>query len=922
MNLGYAGWVTPHPSLFRGSCPRLLALLAAPTLLVGAPAVQSPRAAWRTIPTAHYRIHYPPLLADWAQDVAGRIEGVHAQVTAAVGYESPEVVQVVLADPRQEANGQAVPLMKGPFVTLWRTAPLSDDLHGASVSSWTELVVSHELTHIHHLLRPSRPPGGWRDCFQLPVGPLTLKAPRWVTEGYATLVEGRLTGAGRPHSPLRAAILRQWALMGKLPAYGELNGNRNFLGNNMAYLVGSAYLEWLERQRPAQPDVLQRLWKHLASRRGLTFQAAFKATFGFTPLDGYQRFQAETTHDALEVERRVREQGLRQGELWLRAACGLTDLAVSPDGTRLLARLEDPNRGELDVWSLTAGPKPPRPPRPDPLNQVEDAPPEYHPPKRLARLPALDRQPPQAARWVSDDTIGFQLKHRDAEGMLHRRPALWRLKGGLALAPDPVPPPHWRTLEPVHRDGRWLLIWDGQTVPLPGQAAGRAFVDEPRRQILAACDLDGIWDLVRVPYRGEGADRVFEPAQRLTRTASAAWNPAPSPDGRWLFFTSLDARGMEIRRLDLALPPLGTASAPEPRFLTQATVLPAPVVPGTLPAPVAPPPSHPYDARENQRLELSGAGALTPSGNSCQLGLSGQDLLGRLSWQVLGGFGDGAGPRGATGTVTSTAWAWKPSLQVFTVLERPSLQATAPVDRDQQRRGLEAALAYDDLASPRLWASPVLAWERDQVLPMAAPAWTRTRSLAGLRTGLQALWGRGAWVLTATPALDLYLGSTHADDPGRSASWNAARAALALRLDTPLTGLTLGGAAGRMGGGGVETFHLGGVTTSLVPLSLDLNRLEQPALPAYGAEGSRFLRTRTEVGGAFRAYLEGSALWNAGKPRPAFQRVTGVEFALDLDGPGGEQQAKKIKLRAGVHRPLDGEMRNRTVGTLTLVVRP
>ena len=552
---------------------------------------------------------------------------------------------------------------------------------------------------------------------------------------------------------------------------------------------------------------------------------------------------------------------------------------------------------------------------------MEDAPPEFHVPKRLARLPALDRQVPQWAQWVDDDTIRFQLKHRDAEGMLHRQPALWQPKGGLDLAPAAVPPPRWRTLDPVHRNGRWLLEWDGQTVPLPGQAAGRAFVDEPRRQILAACDLDGIWDLVRIPYQGTGAGRVFEPAQRLTRTASAAWNPAPSPDGRWLFFTSLDARGMEIRRLDLTLPPLPTANAPEPRILAQATVLPAPIIPSTLPAPVAPPPSHPYNARENQRLDLSAAGSITPSGTTSQLGLSGQDLLGRLSWQVLAGFGDGAGPRGATAAMSSTRWLWKPSLQVFSALERPGLQPTAPVDRDQERRGLEAALAYDDLSSPRLWTSPVVAWEQDPQLPRTGPNWTRTRSLAGLRSGLQALWGRGAWVLTATPSLDLYLGSTR-EAFGGTASWNATRAALELRLDTPLTGLTLKGEEGRIGGGSTETFHLGGVTTSLIPLSLDLNRLEQAALPAYTAEGDRFLRTRMAVGGLVRAYLEGSALWNGGQPRPAFQRVAGVEFALDLDGPGGEQQAKKMNLRVGVHRPLDGEMRGRTVGTLTLVVRP
>ena len=41
-------------------------------------------------------------------------------------------------------------------------------------------------------------------------------------EGYATVVEGRLTGSGRPHGDMRASILRRWAQGGKLPSYARL----------------------------------------------------------------------------------------------------------------------------------------------------------------------------------------------------------------------------------------------------------------------------------------------------------------------------------------------------------------------------------------------------------------------------------------------------------------------------------------------------------------------------------------------------------------------------------------------------------------------------------------------------------------------------------------------------------------------------
>jgi hypothetical protein len=66
-----------------------------------------------------------------------------------------------------------------------------------------------------------------------------------VSEGYATYVEGRLTGSGRPYGVMRPAMLRQWALEGRLPTYAQLSSWGDFQGMAMAYLVGSAFLEWL-----------------------------------------------------------------------------------------------------------------------------------------------------------------------------------------------------------------------------------------------------------------------------------------------------------------------------------------------------------------------------------------------------------------------------------------------------------------------------------------------------------------------------------------------------------------------------------------------------------------------------------------------------------------------------------------------------
>ncbi|HEX9009616.1 MAG TPA: hypothetical protein VF804_04555, partial [Holophagaceae bacterium] len=332
--------------------PRILlpCLLALPAL--AAPRVQAPDAAWLTFTTAHYRIHCPAAFEAFGRDAASRVEAIHDRYLGLVGYVYPRPIDILILDPMMTANGMAFPLLRRPFVVLWKTPPEPDSAIG-HLRSWPELVLTHELGHMHHLLWPARKPGPWRRWTEV-LGPVAEKCPRWVIEGYATLLEGKLTGSGRPHGAFRAAVLRQWAREGKLTPYEALDGTKGFLGGAMAYLEGSAYLEWLER-RARDPRVFQGLWKRLASPRKRGFDQAFEATFGFGPKDGYQRFCAEVTHDALELERRAEAGGaLREGEVFTGLDGWTSDLSVSPDGGRLMALVRDPKKPGIYIWDLRA----------------------------------------------------------------------------------------------------------------------------------------------------------------------------------------------------------------------------------------------------------------------------------------------------------------------------------------------------------------------------------------------------------------------------------------------------------------------------------------------------------------------------------------------------------------------------------------
>jgi opacity protein-like surface antigen len=493
----------------------------------------------------------------------------------------------------------------------------------------------------------------------------------------------------------------------------------------------------------------------------------------------------------------------------------------------------------------------------------------------------------------------------------------------VARNPRTVPAPAREFLEPVLRDGTWVLERNGVRVPLPGQAMGRAVVDPARGTLYAACEVDGIWNLVAVPLAGPRGRAAFGPPRILTRTASGAWNPAPTPDGTHLYYTSLDPGGLAIRCLDLALPPLETRPGPEPRILSPRTVVPPPPEPVQLPREAGSPPSHPYDATEDPWIQVAAGATLGPSGTSVQLGASGMDLLGHLSWLILGGGGQDGGPRGVAAGLSSSAFPWRPSVLLFSEEESPSRQAFAPVAEDRARQGAEATLTYSNRGDTPFWVTPVVAAER--VSPRdGAPFARADRTLLGLRGGFSVLSSRGPWGIEATPQVLAFQGSTSADGTQR---WSLLRAGLALRFDTPVLPFVLAGSGGRIAASGTsgyrEVFHLGGITPSLVPEALDSERIAQPALPADLASGDRFLRLRGQAGGAFHLYLEGTAVWDGGQERGPYQRVAGLEYTLRNPlGPLALDAGRRMTLEAGIHRCLDGAMANRTVATLGLVLRP
>ncbi|HEY6064735.1 MAG TPA: hypothetical protein VIY96_01175 [Thermoanaerobaculia bacterium] len=920
---------------------RTVVLSAALALASSTLVAQAPSAPWRTIETAHFRVHFPAPFEPWARRAAGAIESIHERVTEAVGWRPGRPIEVIVGDPQATSNGMAFPFLDRPAVVLWASPPEAESGIGWW-NDWMEDLVVHEVAHIVHLGRPrNRSRGVLARLSPLPVGPVLLKSPRWLSEGYATLIEGALTGSGRPASSFRAMVLRRFAMDGKLPGYAALSSSSGWLGGSMAYLVGSTFLEWLEAREGK--GTLPKLWKRMASRRGGDFPTAFRAVFGRSPSDLYDRFRAEITALAIEEEKRLKSAGLVDGETWQRLEGGTRSLAVSPDGSKLLAR-RDPSRGEtyLAVWptapdaeELRAEEKR-REREAEILKDPEEVADRPEVPARRAprwRLPSMNGFSGENPRWLPDGKgVLFARRAPDREGVLRLDLWQWTPETGAVrrvteladvVEADPAPDGRWaagvrvrygvsdlvavdlasgalRSIAPsagedawrvwshprvspdgstiaalLHSGGRWRLVTipagggEIREISLPGSPAGAPAWSADGSRIFVAADREGIWNVESVPSSSNASSDL------VTRVTGGALDPAPSSDGRSLYFLEVTSKGVDVQRLALPASPLAPIGRRPESF---------PLLPPD-PASTEPfarslvAPDHAYRIAPSHVVRPLATYSVGPDGNAWQIGVEGSDVIGRLDWIALGSIGNEAGPRGASLAASYRGLPVTLAAHAFFAREKPGSQRVVRRrEFDQDRAGgfLEAS-----------WWRP---FSGGRVRVDAGGGWTRVDPLAGgdrfdrslltlrARASARRLRGKSGF------GLDLDLsGSSGWTDGGSWRQWLARGGASGF---FPLARISASGRYGDTSGSPTrfDVFSVGGAPSSVLPAGLDRNRIELAALPAFVQTGGRVESARAELelrGLPVVFYGERLRAWNEGARKPRPVRVFGAEFRID-----------------------------------------
>jgi hypothetical protein len=405
-------------------------------------------------------------------------------------------------------------------------------------------------------------------------------------------------------------------------------------------------------------------------------------------------------------------------------------------------------------------------------------------------------------------------------------------------------------------------------ISLPGAPAGGPAWSADGARLFVATDREGIWNLESADARGN------EPSGLLTRVTGGALAPAPSPDGRTLFFLEITAKGVDVRRLALPPEPL----APLPRRAQSFSLLPPDFAPAAPFSRATVAPDRPYRLWPSHVVRPLLTYSVGPDGNAWQVGVEGSDVVGRFDWVAAASVGNAAGPRGAALAASYRGLPVALSAHVFSALERPGRQRVVRrPEFEQERLGgfLEAS-----------WGR---SFSAGRVRLGAGGGASRVEPLRGgddFDRGLVSFEGRAdrRWV-RGKRGFGVELEASGSTGRTDGNSWRQLLATAGVSAFLPSTRISAFGRSGDTGGSPTrfDVFSVGGAASAALAEGLDRNRVELPALPAFVQTGERVesLRGEAAFGGVIILYGERLRAWTPGTAKPDPVRVFGAELRVD-----------------------------------------
>jgi hypothetical protein len=227
------------------SLARALSLLALAlvTLFTRSARAGDPHVHWYTLESEHFSVHFHAGLDHVANKVANVAEGVYARLVPELGFTPDDKTEIVLTDDAEYANGFAW-VLPYPSVRLLVTAP--DDMSSlGDYDDWITELVTHEFTHILQISNVSGIPA----IGNAVLGPTFTPnhhQPNWIIEGLAVAMETEHTTGGRLRSSQVEMQLRTDVLSGRLARLDEISHlPTRWPGAGLWYVYGAKFVGWI-----------------------------------------------------------------------------------------------------------------------------------------------------------------------------------------------------------------------------------------------------------------------------------------------------------------------------------------------------------------------------------------------------------------------------------------------------------------------------------------------------------------------------------------------------------------------------------------------------------------------------------------------------------------------------------------------------
>jgi len=525
-------------------------------------AAGDPALEWRTRESTHFRVHYYSGEEAIAERVTRIAEQVHTELVPALASDPGHPVDIVLTDDSDSANGSATAF---PYdvVRLYAVAP--DELSPlGDVDDWYRALFTHEYTHILHLTHIEGLPALWNRVVGRTLVP-NQWAPRFTLEGLAVLEETRHTSGGRLRSSLWDGLFRADRRGADPATLDRVSGNpRTWPQGNLWYLYGSYFYQWVDRTfghealrtliasyggepipygversfRRATGRTLSELWSQFLADEDARAAELHDAHVAGGPREG----QALTTHGYTAAHARWLPATEREPEriVYFRSdghdTAGIVAIPMHDGTASGHPELVTRTAGEAHVAGLGDG------------SLLFDAPEISN---QVYAFGDISRLPPSIRDRWGDDTRRIRLTHGvRADGLDvspdgHRVVFITRHRGQAALVEAPLEGDKLGPLEILVRGEGFDQLYAPRYAPDGQSIVYGAWLGTGAREALIGRREGGARDLFRF-------DRKTRETRALTRDHAIDGGACFSPDGRWLYFHSdrIDDR-FEVHAIDL-----------------------------------------------------------------------------------------------------------------------------------------------------------------------------------------------------------------------------------------------------------------------------------------------------------------------------------------------------------------------------------